>query len=281
MIPAASAVRTPIPAAGSLLMWLILADGTPGAHGPRSSWSPVICTDWICGSARMFRHTPTHRVEAASGSPANGTRFRRPARWPTRRGGLHPPGVASPVFFFALVLGVCDAGPNNCRSGLRTGVLAEDSSQGTGRLRRQVPGVVVEHHVHLLGLGVECLRSSSDLLELLLRVVVVETLGDAAAVQVALRVAPVAAHVGKRVLSDGIDRRENRHVVAGRRVDADEDRVVGREPVEHLLESLGRSPAPSAELDGDRGGGEAVDDRGQLVEIVLTRIEGGGQLEEV
>src|SRR6185312_11048779 len=32
--------------------------------------------------------------------PANGTRNRRPARWPTRRGGLHPPGVASPVLLF-------------------------------------------------------------------------------------------------------------------------------------------------------------------------------------
>ena len=35
MIPAASAVRTPIPAAGSLLMRGILADAGPGIRTPR------------------------------------------------------------------------------------------------------------------------------------------------------------------------------------------------------------------------------------------------------
>src|SRR5690242_20955863 len=76
--------------------------------------------------------------------PANGTRYRRPARWPTRRGGLHPPGVASPVLLTGLVQGY---GP---RSGLRTRVLAEDRSQVPSRLRCQLPGVVVEDDVHLL-----------------------------------------------------------------------------------------------------------------------------------
>src|SRR5215217_338055 len=59
---------------------------------------------------------------------------------------------------------------------LRPGILPDDAPQAASRLRGELPRVVVEHDVDLLGLLGERLRARGDLLELRLRIVVVEAL---------------------------------------------------------------------------------------------------------
>ena len=111
------------------------------------------------------------------------------------------------------------------------------------RGRRVRRAVVVELHVHDVGLLGQAARPAGDLLELLARVLPAESLGDAAAGEVALGVPPVRAQVGELRVRHGVHRRHDRQMVAGRRVDAHERRAVLRQEVERVLQPLARPPS--------------------------------------
>jgi hypothetical protein len=62
--------------------------------------------------------------------------------------------------------------------------------------------------VDLLGLIGQDAGAVGDLLDLVIRIVVVKALGDASSVEVAVEVRPWPAQVGKATIGKGLDRRD-------------------------------------------------------------------------
>ncbi len=117
-----------------------------------------------------------------------------------------------------------------------------------------------------------------DLLEFVVGVVVVEALGDCASVQIAVKVAPVAAQVGKATIGDRVERRQEREVLATRRVHAHERGAVLAKVVERSRTTIALDPAPVTKLDRHRL--ELVEDLVKLGEVVATRAKAGRELQE-
>ncbi len=165
-------------------------------------------------------------------------------------------------------------------SGGRSRVLPELPPELARRGRRVRRPVVVELHVHHVGLLGEAACAAGDLLELLARVLPSEPLGHAAPGQVALGVAPVGAQVGELRVRHGVDGRHDRQVVARGRVDAYERRAVLREEVERLVRALAVDPAAVAKLDRDEPRRERFQQSAQLVELVVLRRERRRELQQ-
>src|SRR4051794_7191841 len=138
------------------------------------------------------------------------------------------------------------------RLGRRRVVLPHQDAEALRGARGVGAAVVVEQGVHLLGLLGHRRCALADLAELVLAVVPVEPLGHRLALQVALGVASVHAQVGELRVRHRVDRRHDRHVVAGRGVDRDPGDAAVLVPAERLLDPLVADPAAVAQLDGQR-----------------------------
>src|SRR3954469_14448127 len=172
--------------------------------------------------------------------------------------------------------------PSRCRrsSDSRVLGLTRELAEALGRSRRVVGAVVVEHHAHVGDLLGKALDAAADLLQFLVGVDPTEALGHRLALDPTLGVAPMGPEVGKVIVGDGVERRQERDRLALRRVDADEHGTEVLEMSEGALAVLAAHPRPVAELDRNRMGRQALDELVELGELVLARLEGGRELEE-
>src|SRR3954469_296250 len=262
---------------------------TPCAPQPTSAFAPRRSSTIASPSCTWSRFAaPAKTIARSTGAPPSSSAAR-----PAASANASTPSsrVASPV---AIRVATCPSSHGTVRSsayarssdaqlrllGRRAGILAQELAEPPGRSGRVATAVVVESDVHRHRLLGHPLGALLDLLELLVGVLPSEALRDGLALQVALGIAPVHAHVGEVVARHGVDRGHDRELVAGRRVDRHEGGAVLGEPRERRVRSLAAYPVAVAKLDGHRPRGEALDERCELVELVLARRERGRQLEQ-
>src|SRR3954468_1822239 len=159
------------------------------------------------------------------------------------------------------------------RRGGRAGVLPEQLAKPPRRGGCVPAPVVVERDVHGGGVLGHRLGPLLDLIELLVGVLPPEALGHGLSLEVALGIAPVAADVGEVVSRHRVDTRHDRELLPRWSVDGHEGRSVLGEPGEGVLGPLLADPVAVPKLDGHRPRGEALDQRAQLVQLVLARGE--------